>query len=149
MKALSCLLACMLLAIALPALASQPVVGVVKNLEGTAFIQRDGKDLPASVDMRVHRQDTLKTGPKGSMGVTFKDETRLSLGPGSELKVDEFLFVPTENKLSLVTKMVKGTAAYVSGKIAKASPESVRFETPLSIIGIRGTYFLVKVDPPK
>ncbi len=149
MKALSCLLACITLAVALPALASQPAVGVVKTLKGTASILREGRELPAGLGMRVLRQDTLKTGPDGSLGVTFKDETRLSLGPDSELKVTQYLFVPTENKLSMVTKMVKGTAAYISGKIAKLSPESVRFETPLSIIGIRGTYFLVKVEPPQ
>jgi hypothetical protein len=42
--------------------------------------------------------------------------------------------------------MVQGTAVYISGIIAKLSPQSVRFETPNATIGIRGTRFLVKVD---
>jgi hypothetical protein len=36
--------------------------------------------------------------------------------------------------------------AYLSGIIAKLSPESVRFETPVGNVGIRGTKFAIKVD---
>jgi hypothetical protein len=38
--------------------------------------------------------------------------------------------------------------AYVSGLIGKISPQSVRFETPVASIGIRGTHFAVKVEEP-
>ena len=38
--------------------------------------------------------------------------------------------------------------AYVSGRIAKLMPEAVRLETPTSVIGVRGTHALVKVEAP-
>jgi hypothetical protein len=78
--------------------------------------------------------------------VILKDDTSLSLGPNSVVVVDQFLFAPAEGKLSLVTRMVQGTAVYISGIIAKLSPQSVRLETPNATIGTRGTRFLVKVD---
>jgi len=42
--------------------------------------------------------------------------------------------------------MFRGTAAYLSGMVGKLSPESVRFETPVASVGIRGTKLLVKID---
>jgi hypothetical protein len=121
-------------------------VGRVKTANGSASIVRGQSSLPAVVNERVFQGDSLRTGPDGSLGVILKDDTSLSLGPNSVVVVDQFLFAPAEGKLSLVTRMLRGTAVYFSGIIAKLSPQSVRFETPNATIGIRGTRFLVKID---
>jgi hypothetical protein len=118
----------------------------VKNVSGTAFIVRQNQTLPVQKHDRIFTGDLLRTGRDGTLGVIFRDDTTLSLGPRSELVIDEFLFAPSQGKLSLVTRMLRGTAAYVSGVIAKLSPQAVRFETPTATIGIRGTKFLVKVE---
>src|SRR6516165_1899754 len=47
-----------------------------------------------------------------------------------------------------VLKMVRGVAAYVSGKIAQLSPDAVRVETPVATVGVRGTRFVAKVPVP-
>jgi hypothetical protein len=78
--------------------------------------------------------------------MVFRDDTLLSIGPDSELVVNEFLYSPAEGKLSLVARMLKGTAAFVSGIIGKLAPESVRFETPVATIGLRGTRFAVRIE---
>ncbi|TMH15282.1 MAG: FecR domain-containing protein, partial [Betaproteobacteria bacterium] len=38
----------------------------------------------------------------------------------------------------------KGTLSVVSGKIAKQSPDAMKVKTPSSILGVRGTEFLVR-----
>jgi hypothetical protein len=38
-------------------------------------------------------------------------------------------------------------AAYVSGRIAKLSPDAVRLETPGAIVGVRGTTLALAVSP--
>jgi hypothetical protein len=146
MRYLSSIIAAALVACATFAAASDGSVGSVKTVNGSASIGRGQSSLPAVVNERVFQGDTLRTGPNGSLGVILKDDTSLSLGPNSVVVIDQFLFAPAEGKLSLVTRMLKGTAVYISGIIAKLSPESVRFETPNATIGSRGTKFLVKVD---
>jgi hypothetical protein len=37
--------------------------------------------------------------------------------------------------------------AYVSGRIAKLSPDSIRLETPSAIVGVRGTRMAISVKP--
>ncbi len=130
--------------------ASGAPVGSVNRLKGTASIIRQNHVIPAQVGEKIYMMDALKTGRDGSLGVIFKDDTLLSIGPQSEIIISEFVFSPAEGKLSMVTKLLKGTAIYLTGIIAKLSPGSVRFETPVANIGIRGTKFAVKIEdsPP-
>src|SRR3990172_1616023 len=79
----------------------------------------------------------------GSATVTLRDNSSISLGPGSSLVLREFLFSPSEGKLGLLVRLSKGTMAYLSGLIGKLAPEKARFETPGATIGIRGTHFAV------
>jgi len=128
------------------AIASDGSVGSVKTTKGAASIIRLNAAISAKIGERIFKADVLRTGTDGSLGVIFKDDSLLSLGPNSEIVIDEFLFAPAEGKLSIITRMLRGTAAYLSGMVGKLSPESVRFETPVASVGIRGTKLLVKVD---
>ena len=145
-----CILLCAVLFICFicthEAAALDNAVATIKAVNGAASVVRQEKVIAAKTNEGVLRGDMLKTGPDGSLGVMFKDNTLMSLGPNSEIIIDEFLFSPAQGKLSLVTRMLKGTAACVSGIIAKLSPQSVRFETPVATVGTRGTEFLVQIE---
>ena len=125
--------------------ASSPI-GLVKVTEGTATVQRGDETLPARLGLALEEGDILRTGADGRMGVVLRDDTRLSLGPESEIQIDRFLFAPAKGHLALVVKMARGIMAFVSGNIAKLSHDAVRVETPVAIVGVRGTQFLVKVE---
>lgn len=127
------------------ALAETPV-GSIKTLKGTASIIRNKDSVNTVIGSKVYRNDSLRTGPDGSMAMVFKDDTLISIGPNSEVVINEFLFSPAEGKLSIITRLLKGTSAYLSGVIGKLSPESVRFETPVANVGVRGTKFAVSVE---
>jgi hypothetical protein len=125
---------------------ASPAVGTVQKMSGPASIVRQGQTISASVGQEIFENDILQTGRDGSMGVVFSDDTLLSLGPESLLVVDQYVFAPRQGKFSMVLKMLRGTAAYLSGLISKLAPESAHFETPSASIGIRGTHFVVKVE---
>jgi hypothetical protein len=146
MKYLSSIIVAVLVTWATLAAASDGSAGRVKTVNGSASIVRGQTSLPAVVNEKIFQGDTLRTGADGSLGVMLKDDSLVSLGPNSEVVVDQFLFAPAEGKLALVTRMLKGTAVFFSGVIAKLSPQSVRIDTPNATIGVRGTRFLVKVD---
>jgi hypothetical protein len=138
----------LLLAAATPAMAQQPsAAGRIKVVSGPAFIVRSGGLIPAEAGQIVFEADGLRTGVDGHMGVTLKDDTRVSLGPSSELRVEHFVFAPASGSLGLVLKIVRGAVAYVSGQIAKLSPDSIRLETPAAIVGVRGTSLAIHVEP--
>ena len=121
-------------------------VGTIKTVNGEAFVVRLEERLPASVGDYLLQGDTLITGKDASMGVIFRDDTLLSLGPGSRVTIDTFVFDPAQDHLDFLTRVNKGTVQFISGQIAKLKPGAMAVETPLSTIGIRGTRFLIKVD---
>lgn len=128
------------------AMEQERVAGSVKTLRGDAFIVRDGRRTAPEVGTRLYAQDVLHTGKDGAMGIILRDDTTLSIGPSSELALKEFVFRPKEGLFSSVTRIVKGTLVYITGRIARLAPKSVTVETPVGVIAVRGTKILVKVD---
>jgi hypothetical protein len=133
-----------IISLAASAAADSPA-GIVKTAKGVASIVRQEKVVPAAGGQRIFKGDIVTTGPDGSLGIIFEDDTLLSLGPNSEVVINEYIFAPAQGNLSIVIRMIKGTAAYLSGIIAKLSPQSVKFETPTATLGVRGTRFCAQV----
>jgi hypothetical protein len=121
-------------------------VGIVRSVSTDAYILRNETSIAAKTNMKIMNGDVVKTGPNGSIGLIFDDDTIVSMGPNSEFAVEDFLFNPSEKKLSFVVRMFQGTFSYLSGQISKLVPGAVRLETPDATIGIRGTHILVKVE---
>jgi hypothetical protein len=134
---------------AVPAFAQQTQIpaGRIKIASGSVFIVRAGAVLTAQAGQAIFEADSLRTGADGHVGLTLKDDTRVSLGPGSEVRVDRFVYAPAEGRLGLVLNVVRGVIAYVSGRIAKLSPDSIRLETPAAVMGVRGTTLALRVTP--
>ena len=131
---------------ALPALCQPSAAGRIKIASGTAFILRDGALIPAQAGLVVFQADGLRTGSDGHIGVTLKDATRVSLSPRSEVHLDRFLYAPADGRFDFVLRVVRGTAAYVSGQIARLAPDTIRLETPAAILGIRGTHLMIRAE---
>jgi len=121
------------------------MVGIVKIVRGSASIVRDEQTIPAKAGNKLFEKDSIKTGADGSIGVIFSDNSLLSIGSNSDLQINEFLFRPADKKLSIITRIKRGTLTYITGLIAKLRPESVKFQTPTAILGVRGTHFAIRV----
>ena len=136
------------LVIAWPAAAEQPALaGRVKSVTGDAFIVRAGASIPIQIGHDVFESDRVRTGTSGRVGLTLRDDTRVAIGPQSEMGVETFRYAPAQGRLALALRFVQGVAVYVSGKIAKLSPDAVRLQTPSAIVGVRGTTVGVQVEP--
>lgn len=130
------------LAAASPAAAE---IGTVKRVVGTAQIDRAKVTRPAQAGSKLEVGDTLVTGKDGRIAVTFIDDTRFSVGPGSRVALTDFDFDGTTHKGVFKARVERGTLAVVSGQIAKANPKGMTVQTPTSILGVRGTRFVVDV----
>jgi len=135
------------LAAATPVLAQESApAGHVKIASGSAFIVRQNAAVAARPGDAVFATDALRTGADGTVGVTLQDDTRLSIGPSSEVRLERYVYAPGEGGFGMVLKFVRGVAAYVSGRMAKLAPNSIRLETPAAIVGVRGTTVAIRVE---
>jgi hypothetical protein len=123
-------------------------VGMVKVSKGAATIERTGQRLSAAPGTKVREGDVVVTGADGSIGITFSDDTLLSLGPGSRLTIDRFAFDQTTHRGAFESSLQRGTLAGVSGKIAKQTPDAMKVHTPAAVLGVRGTEFVLRTGEP-
>ena len=130
------------------ATAQDKPIGYVKVVTSDAAIVTGSKSKIAIVGTPVHIGDQLHTGKNGSMGVTFRDDTTMSIGSETDITVDEYLYSPGAGALRLVANLTRGTLNYVSGVIARLRPEAVLIKTPTATIGVRGTHFAASVVAP-
>lgn len=119
--------------------------GMFKVVRGEVTVQRQGASLPAQVGMPVFPSDRIVTGADGSAGITFQDDALLSLGPSSRLDLDRFSFNSTTHEGVFESTLSSGKLAVVSGKIAHHQQDAMKVRTPSTILGVRGTKFLVEV----
>lgn len=141
------MMACMLVVFAMtytPAAGED--IGQIKTLAGKVYIVRQSVKRPAQVGDRLEAADAIITGPDGSVGITFIDNSRFSAGPRSHIELEQFQFDPTTYDGAFSTKMQHGTLAIISGHIAKRSPDAMKVRTPTTILGVRGTRVLLKVE---
>lgn len=91
----------------------------------------------------IFRGAQLSTSPKGALEVTFADASRVSMGGGSTIVVDSYVYAGAGGGDEQVVRYTKGMFRFVSGAISK---DKVRLETPTVTIGIRGTVVRTIVD---
>jgi hypothetical protein len=133
----------------LAAVSAEEAIGQIKTETGTVTVERGGKSRPAAIGDHVYRADTLVTGARSSVGVTFSDNSLMALGPFSRLSLDLFRFDATTHAGAFDVTLHRGALAVKSGQIVRQTPEAMRVRTPAALLGVRGTEFVVRADGEK
>ncbi len=118
----------------------------IKQSSGAASVQRGAQQLKASPGLQLLAGDKLVTGKDGRMSLTFVDNTRFAVGPNSQVSVSDFQYDRTRQTGSFVTQVDRGSLAVVSGKVAKSNRDAMKVRTPNTLLGVRGTKFIVEVS---
>lgn len=126
--------------------ADETVIGYIKTITDQTTIDESTGPIKASLGSPIRIGNVIKTDKNGAAGLTLKDNTILSIGPNTELKIEAYQFEPQQDKLQLNANLLTGTLHYISGVIAKLKPEAVTVKTPTGVIAVRGTRFLVKIE---
>ncbi|MDH5772004.1 MAG: FecR family protein [Rhodospirillaceae bacterium] len=123
-------------------------VGVQAAVHGTVNLiapEKDSKRSGKSGD-GVYFLETVESGVDSGLQILLLDETTFTVGPQSEIIIDEMVYDPSGNS-KLIVNVAKGAFRYISGEIAKQNPENVTIRTPNGEIGIRGTSFFAVSKP--
>lgn len=118
------------------------VAGAIQVSEGERIAAA-----PVSEGMAMLMRDRLQSEAASRMQVMLLDETVITVGPDSDLVIDEFIYDPTTEIGSLTANFGKGMMRYVSGKLARKNPAAVTIKTGAATIGVRGTALFIMDDP--
>ena len=91
-----------------------------------------------AVGHEIYMGDRIKTSSGGEVQIQFADRTRLVIGPGSELVIDQYVTSGSSSAKALTVNALNGAFRFLSGDSAKPA---YKIKTPTGTIGIRGTRF--------
>ena len=136
-----------LLAFGSVASAEPLAIGKAKIVNGKVVVIRGSAKAQVKINDVLNEHDVFETGADGSLGITFTDNTSFSVGPNSHVAIDTYFFDPKNLKGNMVAQLKKGTMMVRSGELTRQQPGSVQIKTPRTVLGVRGTTFVVSVDP--
>jgi hypothetical protein len=120
-------------------LAAAPTVANAQTRIGTAnSVQPEGSGSVGgtlSTGSGVHANETVKTGSSGRAGLQFNDQSNLSVGPSSQVRLDKFVYDPNKGTGSTVIEATRGTFRFTMGSQNKGD---VKIKTPYGTLGTRG-----------
>lgn len=132
-------------ALSIPAASStaKPEIGhaelITKSVTGT--IETTARTLKTGD--KIHQNEVIATAEESEAELVLTDDTKLAIGPKSEIVLDSFIYDPAKKDGEVVINAAKGAFRFVTGKSAKSA---YTIKTPASTIGVRGTTFDGFVD---
>ncbi len=117
-------------------------VGQVERLKGTASIELAGGGSRAlSVGDAVEQSQVVHTGPDSEAVVRFADNALMIVRPGTQIRITTYRYRENDPANTSLIRLVRGGMRFITGLTGKLNHQSVRFDTPVATIGIRGTDF--------
>lgn len=92
----------------------------------------------------IYVGDNLETGPEQSISVELIDGTEINMGPGSDLVISELSKPETTGKTQV--EIHKGILHIIVPKGLYNAKKHFYVKTPVAVMGVRGTEFIVEHD---
>lgn len=106
----------------------------VNAVKGTV----DSRDRALKAGDRVFQREVIATAVDAKAQLVFRDETSLTVGPGSSVTLDSFVYDPGRGASTSTLNAARGVFRFVSGNMPS---QSYQVRTPAGSIGVRGTTF--------
>jgi len=137
----------MLLALMTPELRAQQRVGINSAVNPEASgLAPGGTARRLVIGQEVVFNERISTGNGGQTQLLFLDESAMSIGPNSDLTIDQFVYDPNAGVGKLAMSTTRGVMRFVGGKLSKQI-DAVTVRTPSTTIAVRGGVFLLEQLP--
>ena len=125
-----------------------PQIGQVSELSGRVFdVHADGTRVELGTGDPLYQGDVIETaGGASAVRILLIDQTTFAIGPDARLALDQITFNPQDNSGEVSFSMLKGVFIFTSGLVAHHDPSHMVVNTPVALIGIRGTVVSGNLD---
>jgi FecR protein len=123
--------------------AEKSSVGVISAAIGEVYNQ-DGKKL--STGDKIYFGDSIVVKSNSNSQIMLLDETVMSVGSNSEIKIDEFVYDKKSQNGKILSTIKSGSMRVLTGGVSEKNPANLEIKVPAGTIGSRGTEFQASVD---
>ncbi|MEH6950675.1 FecR domain-containing protein [Nitrobacter sp. NHB1] len=89
-----------------------------------------------TIGQSIAHKERIQTKASGSVQLLFLDKTSMTIGPNSDITIDEYVYDPSANTGKLAATLGKGALRFVGGQISHNGDAEIK--TASALIGIRG-----------
>ena len=114
---------------------------VINNVQGALAT---GSQVPVAQGDSVFLNEAVQSGADSKARLLLEDNTNVSIGPGSTVKLDNFVYSGPKRPGTIALNIGKGTLRFVTGD---ASKRAYTIWTTTAAIGVRGTILRIEVSP--
>ena len=113
---------------------AQEAIGQATSVKPQAEGTHGGKRTLATGG-NIYSKETVQTGETGQADLQFRDQSNLSVGPKSSVRLDKFVYDPNTSAGSVAIQATRGSFRFVTGSQGKGS---YQIKTPYGTLGVRG-----------
>ena len=100
--------------------------------------------MPVVQGDNVFLNEAVQSGLDSKANLVLNDNTNVTVGPGSTIKLDDFVYSGPKQPGTIALNMSKGTLRFITGD---ASKRAYTIWTPTAAIGVRGTILRIQATP--
>jgi hypothetical protein len=120
-----------------PADAQDLSIGTVAAVKPDAFGAAPGApEQTLVIGAGLVANEKIRTTADGTANVIFADRSTLTVGKGSEVTLDKFVYDPANGSGGLAIDLTQGALRFVGGKLSKEG--NVQVKTPTATMTVRG-----------
>jgi hypothetical protein len=119
---------------------AQQQVGTAAAVNPAAQARGAGGSRTIVIGQSIAHRERIQTTSAGSVQLLFLDKTSMTIGPNSDLAIDEYVYDPNTNTGKMAATLTKGVMRFVGGQISHAGNAQVT--TPTAVVGIRGGVYI-------
>ena len=135
------LVALLALATAIPAFAEDSTALLVAS-RGDVFAELEAARRALAQGDSVEEEERIITGEKSFAVLQFVDGAKVTVRPNSVRDIKEYRYSGGDENAATLS-LVQGGLRIITGAMAKSEPEAFKVETPVALMGVRGTEFSI------
>jgi hypothetical protein len=121
-------------------------IGTVAAVKPDAFGAAPGApEQTLVIGAGLIENEKIRTTADGTANVIFADRSTLTVGKGSEVTLDKFVYDPASGSGGLAIDLTQGALRFVGGKLSKGG--NVQVKTPTATMTVRGGIGLFYFPP--
>ena len=122
---------------------AQSAIGEATLIKNDVNGVRKGASSKLGEGTDVFLNEMIRTGTSSQAGLTFVDNTKVSVAASSQLTLDKFVYNGDHTASNVAFNASRGAFRFISGNSPSGAYKVV---TPEASIGVRGTTYDVQVD---
>lgn len=97
----------------------------------------------------LYRQDSLTSDDGSRAMLLFRDGGRVSLGANSAMEIKDYRWQEPGHESHFALRLLRGGLRSMTGMLGQSKPQAMGIETPVGLVGIRGTVFDLLLAEPE